>query len=72
MMFRIIAFIFNIFTLSLLMANSYEEFKPQENIDKETFIKKNLDKKVASLKWKKLIKSNSPLHLKKKKFQKNL
>ena len=63
MIFRIIFFFFNIFILTFLRANGYEEFKFPLNINKDSFINKNLDKKIASLKWEKVInESKTPLY----------
>ena len=62
MIFRVIFFIFNIFILSFAKAYSHEGFLLLENNKKESFLKGNFDKKIASIKWEKVIKKRkSPL-----------
>ena len=62
-MLKIIFFIFNILILAFLRVSSHEEFKFLGNIKKEPFINENLDKKIASLKWEKVINEiKSPLY----------
>ena len=62
-MLKVIFVIFNIFLLCFKEVYSYDAAVLIEKNKKESFLKGNLDKKIASIKWEKVIKkSKSPLY----------